>query len=96
MKPNSIAGAAFLLAALVALVGPAAKAQRPAPHKTKNVIVVMMDGLRWQEVFRGADPQLIKTEGPAALGSPKERTAGAQTHYGRETPAVRQLQLSRL
>ena len=89
MKPNSIVGAAILLATLVASRGPTATAQAPAPHKTKSVIVVMIDGLRWQEVFRGADPELIKTEGPAALGSPKERTAGAQTHYGRETPAVR-------
>jgi len=29
------------------------------PHKTQNVIFVMTDGLRWQEVFRGADPALM-------------------------------------
>ena len=28
-------------------------------HKTQNVIFVMTDGLRWQEVFRGADPALM-------------------------------------
>lgn len=30
-----------------------------APLKTKNLVVVTIDGLRWQEVFRGADPLLI-------------------------------------
>lgn len=28
-------------------------------HQTENVILVMTDGLRWQEVFRGADSNLI-------------------------------------
>ena len=60
-------------------------AQAPAAHKTANVIVVMMDGLRWQEVFRGADPELIKTLGPEALGAQKERSAQAQQLYWRET-----------
>jgi hypothetical protein len=48
----------------VALLG---MAQAPTAHKTENVIVVMIDGMRWQEVFRGADPDLIKTLGPDAL-----------------------------
>jgi hypothetical protein len=30
--------------------------------KTRNVILVTLDGLRWQEVFMGADPQLIHKE----------------------------------
>jgi len=29
------------------------------PHKTENVILVMTDGLRWQEVFKGADATLM-------------------------------------
>jgi hypothetical protein len=28
------------------------------PLKTQNVILVMNDGLRWEEVFRGAEPLL--------------------------------------
>lgn len=28
-------------------------------NKTKNVVIVMTDGLRWQEVFRGADASLF-------------------------------------
>ena len=30
-----------------------------AQHKTKNIIVVTLDGMRWEEVFRGADEVLI-------------------------------------
>jgi hypothetical protein len=33
-------------------------AAQPA-HKTENVILVMNDGLRWQEVFKGADATLM-------------------------------------
>lgn len=32
-----------------------------AAHKTHNVIFVMTDGLRWQEVFRGADAALTQS-----------------------------------
>ncbi len=70
-----------------------APAKQFAAHKTQNVIVVMMDGLRWQEVFRGADPKLLKTLGPEALGEAKERAAAAQRLYGRETTAERRQEL---
>ena len=33
-----------------------------AAHKTENIIFVMTDGLRWQEVFRGSDPALTKVK----------------------------------
>lgn len=62
-------------------------AAQSAPHKTRNVIVVMIDGMRWQEVFRGADPELLKTIGPEALDGGKERAALAAKSYGRSTPA---------
>ena len=29
------------------------------PSKTKNVFIVMIDGIRWQEIFKGADPAII-------------------------------------
>ena len=35
-------------------------------HKTQNVIFVMTDGLRWQEIFRGADPALMGAAGGVA------------------------------
>jgi len=40
-------------------------------HKTENVILVMTDGLRWQEVFQGAD---------AALMDPKNHEEVAAGH----------------
>lgn len=33
-----------------------------AGHKTRNVILVSTDGLRWQDVFRGADASLLNKE----------------------------------
>lgn len=27
--------------------------------KTKNVFIVTIDGIRWQEIFKGADPEII-------------------------------------
>jgi hypothetical protein len=69
----------------LSLLGCGLFAQAPAAHKTENVIVVMLDGMRWQEVFRGADAELIKTLGPEALGAPKERAALAEKNYWRAT-----------
>ena len=28
-------------------------------HKTKNIVIVTLDGFRWQELYRGADSALI-------------------------------------
>ena len=44
---------AFGLAATVACPGPTAAAQ--STTRTQNVILVMTDGFRWQEMFGGAD-----------------------------------------
>jgi hypothetical protein len=68
-------------------------AQASHPHQTQNVILVMIDGLRWQEVFRGADPSLLQTFGPDWLGDAKQMTAAAQAHYGGATPSQRRQQL---
>jgi len=56
-------------------------------HKTRNVIVVMIDGMRWQEVFHGADPSLAKELGPDAIPAGKERAALAEKAYVRSTVA---------
>ena len=49
----------------------ASSAQPAEKHATQNVIFVMTDGLRWQEVFRGAESSLIskkyKVKDEAAL-----------------------------
>ncbi|HEY1160906.1 MAG TPA: hypothetical protein VGE83_09765 [Terracidiphilus sp.] len=86
VKSNVAVG---LLAGMCLACGLAAMAQTPVAHKTENVIVVMMDGLRWQEVFRGADPELMKAPGPEALDDPKGRAATAQKIYWRDTAAER-------
>ena len=31
-------------------------------YKTENVIIITLDGLRWQEVYRGADSTLINSK----------------------------------
>ena len=38
---------------------PYAIAQSPAAGKTRNVVLIVSDGLRWQEMFTGADPTLL-------------------------------------
>lgn len=86
--------AALACGVLMAMAcGMRGQAQALAQHKTENVIVVMLDGMRWQEVFRGADPELIKTLGPEALGDPKERAALAEKRYWRNTPEERRAAL---
>lgn len=82
-----LSGVAFAAAAMLSAA--TLQAQAPAAHKTQNVIVVMMDGMRWQEIFRGADPALLKTLGPKWLGDPKAMAAEAQKQYGQATPAER-------
>lgn len=52
--------------------------------KTRNVVVVMLDGLRWEEVFHGADPALINKRGPRLLGNGSKRTAQAKELYWRD------------
>lgn len=71
----------------MALASPCLNAQPVAAHKTQNVIIVMIDGMRWQEVFRGADPKLLKTVGPDSPPNGKERAEAAEKAYGRATPA---------
>lgn len=33
-----------------------------SPLKTRNVVLIVSDGLRWQEIFSGADPELVNNE----------------------------------
>lgn len=51
--------------------------------RTRNVVLMMVDGLRWQEVFRGAEPALLDTV-------PDE---GTRTTFGGATPAARRAAL---
>jgi hypothetical protein len=47
----------FVLAALAALSSPALAQEAP-----KSVVLVTIDGLRWEELFRGADPDLVRDD----------------------------------
>lgn len=60
----------------------------PAPHKTTHIIFVMTDGLRWQEVFRGAEASLMTKENGAVEDIPALKAS-----YWRETPAERRAAL---
>ena len=53
MKKNALLLVLSLLSCFVA---------RAAENKTRNVLLVTIDGLRWQEVFRGADEAFMNKE----------------------------------
>lgn len=91
IAPSAFA-AVLIVAVLFVPIAPA-RAQALAHHKTQNVIVVMLDGMRWQEVFRGADPALIDSVGPKALNDPEQRSTQARQLYWRPTAAARRLAL---
>lgn len=54
--------AAFLILVVFAIAG-AVWGGPQSGRKSRNVILVTLDGMRWQEVFRGADLKLIDKEG---------------------------------
>lgn len=58
------------------------------PSKTQNVVLVTLDGLRWQELFYGADEQLINKESGGVAN-----VAGLKAKYWRDTPEERRLAL---
>ena len=57
----SRAGGCALFLALTVLQ-PGARAQMATPPKTHNVVLIVSDGVRWQEVFTGADPTLMNAK----------------------------------
>jgi hypothetical protein len=65
-----------VLMILAAIVSPA------AARETENVVLVTMDGLRWQELFGGADERLMQDIGAEERLRVKQR-------YGAETPVAR-------
>ena len=68
--------ALFLSAAAAIAAGP--------PTRTRNVVLVVSDGLRWQEVFRGADPALLNE----ACGAVESEDA-VRRAFWRDTPEER-------
>ena len=54
-------------------------------EKTKNVVLIVCDGLRWQEVFTGADPTLLNPEHGGIWGTPE----ALRREYWREDVTAR-------
>lgn len=51
--------------------------------RTKNVVLVTADGLRWQELFRGLDPIVLEDKGKSGV----ENIAFLRRDYGSSDPA---------
>jgi hypothetical protein len=65
-RPWSVAGAALL----VALFGAAVSVAQA--RSTQTVVLIVSDGLRWQEVFTGADPLLLNKQNGGSWMSEEE------------------------
>jgi hypothetical protein len=64
-----VVGACLLTVALA--ISPAG-AQTSSPLKTRTVVLIVSDGLRWQEIFTGADPTLMDSEHGGIWGGPDD------------------------
>src|SRR5215475_13761854 len=71
-------------AVCLGLIASACAADAPKKTVTENVILLMTDGLRWQEVFTGADETLMTKEN----GDVKD-IDGLKKTYWRDTPEAR-------
>jgi hypothetical protein len=61
------------LGLLLTLVGSAPLAgAEPGSPKTRNVVLIVSDGLRWQEIFTGADPTLLDEEHGGIWDKPQD------------------------
>ena len=79
LQPSAVVLACFALASL----GSAAGAQ-PRERRTRNVVLVVTDGLRWQELFAGAERALMS----ARPGGVRDTTALIRDFW-RDTPEAR-------
>jgi hypothetical protein len=70
--------------ALLAFESPA-QSQPPAALKTRNVVLIVSDGLRWQEIFTGADPLLLNEEN----GGIWDKEADLRRDFWRDSPEAR-------
>src|ERR1700719_1550045 len=71
---------AFLVGGALTLSAPAL-----AQVKTRNVVLIVSDGLRWQEIFTGADSSLLNEE----HGGIWESEASLRERFWNDDPAVR-------
>jgi Type I phosphodiesterase / nucleotide pyrophosphatase len=75
---------AFLFLVVHAIGGSVRSGEGESRLATRNVVLVTTDGLRWQEVFRGADASLINKE-DGGVDDPDS----LRREYWRETPEAR-------
>jgi len=78
---------ATALCALLSLLGtiPARAQTPPASLKTRAVVLIVTDGLRWQEIFSGADPTLMNEKN----GGIWDKEADLRREFWRATPEER-------
>ena len=57
--------------------------------KTQNVVLIVSDGLRWQEVFTGAEEDLLNDKAGGSWMSEED----LRKRYWRDTPAARRAAL---
>jgi hypothetical protein len=82
--PRRVAFLAFVLTLVLGTAfGPEAQARSPAPPET--VVLIVTDGLRWQEVFTGADPLLLNDKAGGSWLPVEE----LRRRYWREDPGER-------
>lgn len=76
------------LAVLAACLLAAGAAPAQTPLQTRNVVLIVTDGLRWQEVFNGADPALMDREHGRV-----DDTTALRHDFLRDTPEQRRAAL---
>jgi len=81
------------ISVIIILCGLVCAAQAATERKTRNVILVTIDGLRWQEVFRGAEEALMTTEKTAGGGVPNGDLVALRADYLADTPEERRKKL---
>ena len=77
----------LVLVSLAVLVLVAAAARRSSSPVVTNVIVITLDGMRWQELFGGAERSLLGKDEKGITGSSSYR------RFWRETPEERRAAL---
>src|SRR2546429_3262794 len=73
-----------LVLALIAS-GPALPAEMSGVLKTRTVVLIVSDGLRWQEIFTGADPELLNEKNGGIWETERE----LRREFWRTDPAER-------
>jgi hypothetical protein len=75
----------FAACALLSMVAAHAQAPTADSSKTHTVVLIVSDGLRWQEIFSGADPTLMNEKN----GGIWDKEADLRREFWRATPEER-------